>query len=96
MKALYMIIPTFNNKKINNMDFKEFISNFAAELDETSEDMLTADTDFKALDEWSSLTALSIIAMIEDNYEVEVGGDDLRSCTTLNDLFNLISSQYAG
>jgi acyl carrier protein len=91
-----MIIPTFNNKKINNMDFKEFISNFAAELDETSEDMLTADTDFKALDEWSSLTALSIIAMIEDNYEVEVGGDDLESCTTLNDLFNLVSSQYAG
>lgn len=78
------------------MDFKEFISNFAAELDETSEDMLTADTDFKALDEWSSLTALSIIAMIEDNYEVEVGGDDLESCTTLNDLFNLVSSQYAG
>jgi acyl carrier protein len=91
-----MIIPTFNNKKINNMDFKEFISNFAAELDETSEDMLTADTDLKALDEWSSLTALSIIAMVEDNYEVELGGDDLESCTTLNDLFNLVSSQYAG
>lgn len=78
------------------MDFKEFISNFAAELDETSEDMLTADTDLKALDEWSSLTALSIIAMVEDNYEVELGGDDLESCTTLNDLFNLVSSQYAG
>jgi acyl carrier protein len=91
-----MIIPTFNNKKINNMDFKEFISNFASELDETSEDMLTADTDLKALDEWSSLTALSIIAMVEDNYEVELGGDDLESCTTLNDLFNLVSSQYAG
>ena len=75
------------------MDIKEFIEYFADELDETTIDELTPDTDFKALGEWSSLVALSIIAMIEDNYEKEVTGEDLRSSTTIQDLFNLVANK---
>lgn len=75
------------------MDIKEFIEYFAEELDETTIDELTPDTDFKALGEWSSLVALSIIAMIEDNYEKEVTGEDLRSSTTIQDLFNLVANK---
>lgn len=75
------------------MDIKEFIEYFADELDETSIEDLTPDTDFKALDEWSSLVALSIIAMVEDNYEKEVTGEDLRSSTTIQDLFELVKNK---
>lgn len=75
------------------MDIKEFIEYFADELDETTIDELTPDTDFKALGEWSSLVALSIIAMIEDNYEKEITGEDLRSSTTIQDLFNLVANK---
>lgn len=75
------------------MDIKEFIEYFADELDETTIDDLSPETDFKALEEWSSLTALSIIAMVEDNYEKEITGEDLRSSTTLQDLFNLVESK---
>lgn len=75
------------------MDIKEFIEYFADELDETTIDELTPDTDFKTLGEWSSLVALSIIAMIEDNYEKEVTGEDLRSSTTIQDLFNLVANK---
>lgn len=75
------------------MDIKEFIENFADELDETTIDELSPETDFKALGEWSSLVALSIIAMVEDNYEKELTGEDLRSSTTLQDLFNLVESK---
>lgn len=75
------------------MDIKEFIEYFADELDETPIDELTPDTDFKALDEWSSLVALSIIAMVEDNYEKEVTGEDLRSSTTIQDLFELVKNK---
>lgn len=75
------------------MDIKEFIENFAGELDETTVDELTPDTDFKSLNEWSSLTALSIIAMIEDNYEKEVTGEDLRRSTTIKDLCNLVENK---
>ncbi len=75
------------------MDIKEFIEYFAGELDETTVDELTPDTDFKSLNEWSSLTALSIIAMIEDNYEKEVTGEDLRRSTTIKDLCNLVENK---
>lgn len=75
------------------MDIQEFIEFFADELDDTTIDELSPDTDFKALDEWSSLVALSIIAMIEDNYEKEITGGDLRSSTTIQDLFNLVESK---
>ena len=75
------------------MDIKEFIEYFADELDETTIDELSPKTDFKALGEWSSLVALSIIAMVEDNYEKEITGEDLRSSTTLQDLFNLVESK---
>jgi len=75
------------------MDIKEFIEYFADELDETTIDELSPETDFKALEEWSSLVALSIIAMVEDNYEKEITGEDLRSSTTLQDLFNLVESK---
>lgn len=75
------------------MDIKEFIEYFADELDETTIDELSPETDFKALEEWSSLVALSIIAMVEDNYEKEITGEDLRNSTTLQDLFNLVESK---
>ena len=75
------------------MDIHECIEYFADELDETTKDELSPATDFKALGEWSSLVALSIIAMVEDNYEKEITGEDLRSSTTLQDLFNLVESK---
>ena len=75
------------------MDIQEFIQYFADELDETGVDELTPETDFKSLKEWSSLTALSIIAMIDENYEKDITGADLRNSTTLKDLFDLVQSK---
>ena len=47
------------------MKLNEFIENFANQFDDTDVSEITAATEFKALDEWSSLVALSIIAMVE-------------------------------
>ena len=52
------------------MELKEFIENFAAQFEETESNEITAITIFKDLDEWSSLTALSVIAMADEEYEV--------------------------
>ena len=75
------------------MTLDEFVSAFAAEFDETPEDQFKADTEFKSLEEWSSLTALSIIAMIDDEYDVTIKGDDIRNSETIEDLFNLVKSK---
>ena len=75
------------------MTLDEFVSAFAAEFDETPEDQFTADTEFKALDEWSSLTALSIIAMVDEQMDKTITGADIRSKETIEELYELIQAK---
>jgi acyl carrier protein len=75
------------------MEIKEFIEKFSEEIELESVDELTAETEFKLLDEWTSLSSLSIIAMVDEEYDVEINGQDLRSCETIEDLFNLVNSK---
>ncbi len=74
------------------MDIKEFIDNFAGEFDETPSEMFAPETDYKSLDEWNSLTALSIISMVDDNYQKTITGADLRAHKTIEDLYNFVAS----
>lgn len=75
------------------MELKVFIENFAAQFDDTDASVFTAGTSFRDLDEWSSLIALSIIAMVDEEYEVTLKGDDVRSATTIEDLYNIVKSK---
>lgn len=75
------------------MALDEFVAAFAAEFDETPEDLFKADTEYKTLEEWGSLTALSIISMIDEQLDKTVTGADLRACKTIEDLFNLANSK---
>ena len=75
------------------MTLDEFVKAFAAEFDETPEDQFKADTEFKALEEWSSLTALSIIAMVDEQMDKTITGADIRASKTVEDLFNLANSK---
>ena len=72
------------------MNLQEFIENFAAQFDDTDASEFTAETKFKQLDEWSSLTALSIIAMVDDEYDVIIKGNDIISSDTIQDLNNVV------
>lgn len=73
------------------MELNEFVKAFAAEFDETPIEAFAPETDYKTLDEWNSLTALSIISMIDDNYNKTITGADLRKCVTIEELFNFIN-----
>ena len=75
------------------MDIKEFIENFAAQFDDTDAEVFTAETNFRELEEWSSLIALSIIAMVDEEYDVTLKGDDMRAAKTIQDLFNIVKSK---
>lgn len=75
------------------MEINDFIKAFAAQFDETDATEFTANTKFKELDEWSSLTALSIIAMADEEYDVKIKGDDIRDSFTINDLFEIVKSK---
>ena len=75
------------------MSIQDFLKNFASQFDETDASLFTPSTVFKDLDEWSSLLALSIIAMVDEEYEVTLKGDDIRSANTIEDLYNIIKSK---
>lgn len=75
------------------MELKDFIANFAEQFDETDPSEIKAATVFHDLDEYSSLIALSIIAMVDEEYDVQLKGDDMRSAVTVEDLFNIVKSK---
>ena len=75
------------------MEIKEFIQHFADQFDETDISEFAAQTNYRELDEWSSLIALSIIAMIDEEYDVTVKGDDIRNSNSIEDLFNVVKSR---
>lgn len=75
------------------MELNEFIENFANQFDDTDASEIKAETVFKELDEWSSLIALSVIAMVDEEYDVTIKGDDIRNSNTVEDLFNAVRSK---
>ena len=75
------------------VDEKQFIQNFADQFDDTDASVFTPETVFHDLDEWSSLIGLSIIAMIDDEYNVTIKGDELRAAKTVADVFELVKSK---
>lgn len=72
---------------------EEFLALFADQFEETDASEITATTVYKDLDEWSSLIALSIIAMVDEEYDVTLKGDDIRNSATVEDLFNIVKSR---
>lgn len=75
------------------MNKENFLKLVAEQFDDTPEEVFTMDLKFKSLDEWSSLIALSIISMVDDEYDKQITGADLRSVSTIEELYNLVEQK---
>lgn len=75
------------------MNIKEFIQNFANQFDDTPASEFTKDTVFHDLEEYSSLIALSIISMVDDEYGVTLRGNEMKAAVTIEDLFNTVNAK---
>lgn len=75
------------------MDIQDFIRDFAEQFDDAELNEFTPETNFKNLDEWSSLTALSVIAMVDENYSVRLKADDFKHSKSISNLFDLIKTR---
>ncbi|ATC36121.1 acyl carrier protein [Elizabethkingia anophelis] len=67
----------------------KFLENFHDLLEETEKEQITPETEFKNLDEWDSMTALMLIAMFDEQYGKKINGDNIKSASTLSDLYAL-------
>ena len=69
---------------------EEFVALFAEQFEDTDASEITADKNFRELDEWSSLIALSLIAMVDEEFDVTLTGDDVRGSVTVEDLYKAV------
>lgn len=75
------------------MELNQFVVNFATQFEETDASIITPQTMFRELDEWSSLIALTLIAMVDEEYHVKLKGEDIRNSQTVEDLFNIVKTR---
>ncbi|WP_458449419.1 acyl carrier protein [Fibrobacter sp.] len=75
------------------MEIESFIRDFAEMFEDTDSSAIQANTNYQELDEWSSLIAMSIVAMVRTKYGKAVTGKEIRSCETVEELFNLITTK---
>ena len=68
----------------------EFVTLFAEQFDETDPSTIKAETVYHELDEWSSLIGLSVMAMVDEEFEVALKGDDVKNSVTVEDLYNKV------
>lgn len=75
------------------MDEKQFIQNFADQFDDTEASELTLDTMFRDIDEWSSIIALSVMAMCAEEYDVILSANEMENANRISDIYNIVSKR---
>ncbi len=73
-----------------SINIDQFIENFLTAVDFQESVEVNSETELKSLPEWDSLAALGVIVMFDVEFGKTITGDDLKSCTTLADLYKLL------
>ena len=74
------------------MTLEEFVEKVQDELQDTPAEQITAETNYKELEEWGSLTSLSLISMIEEEYDKLITGADVRARNSVKELWEYVES----
>lgn len=74
------------------MDIKEFIEKFAEAIEVEEAEVLTPETQFRDLDEWSSLSVMLLIAFYDEEFEKELTQDQIKASSTIEDLYKLATA----
>ena len=75
------------------MDINAFVQKFSEQFDDTDASVFTTETVFRDLDEWSSIVGLSIIAMVDEEFEIALKADDKKKAVTVGDLYEIIKGK---
>ena len=70
---------------------EHFISKFKELFLDSEQLDITGTTKFKELAEWDSLTALSLIALMDSEFGVKLSGEALKSINTVEEIYLLFN-----
>ena len=57
-------------------------------------DSIKPDDEFRNFEEWDSLAYLSIIAMIDENYDIVITGEEFEKLNKIQDIYNYINNNH--
>ena len=75
------------------MNIQKFTELFAEQFEDSDEVNFESITEFKQLDEWSSIMSLLIITMVKDNYNATINAKDIDNSTIIDDLYKVVLAQ---
>ena len=75
------------------MEEKEFVRNFISQFEEGETAGISIKKRFRDIEDWSSLSALTIIAMVDEVYNVKLNGNDIIDSETIEDIYNIVKSR---
>jgi acyl carrier protein len=78
------------------MEINQFVRNFENAIFGIEPNSLNPDTRFREIEQWESLALLCLLAMIDNDYAVQVGGMELKQCETLRDIFDTVAAKKLG
>ncbi len=75
------------------MEINSFIEKLEEEFEDLPKGSLKPQTSFLDIEDWGSMHALIIIALIDTEYDVMLTGEDIKTLTTIEELFKLVKSR---
>ncbi|MEN8662354.1 MAG: phosphopantetheine-binding protein [Lentimonas sp.] len=73
------------------MSLEKFIEDFEEAVEDVEPGSLTATTKYLDLEAWDSLAVLTVIAMVDVEYDVRLKAETLKASDTLEALYAQIS-----
>lgn len=70
------------------MTINEFIEKFAEAVEVEDASTLSANTEFRNLEEWNSLAYLSVIALMDEEFDVQIEMEDFKKLKTIQEVFD--------
>lgn len=71
------------------MEIHEFVRELEAAVPDMVPGSLQAETRFRELPVWDSLASLTLLSVVDARFGFQMSGEQLRSCATVRDVFEL-------
>jgi acyl carrier protein len=70
---------------------EQFIEKMAEVLER---DSVNPDDNFRDYEEWDSLAYMAVVAMVDDEYDMVISGDDFANLNKIVDIYHYINNNH--
>jgi len=75
------------------MNIEDFILKIEDEFEDLVPHKLKPESNFRDMFDWNSVNALTMIAMVDCEYDVRLVAEDFQKSKTVQDLFNIVAKK---